>query len=74
MVYSHDRRELRPSEAADAAPGAQHRLLHGVLGVVQRAEHAVGVRLELTAVGRDQALEGPLLPRLRSSEQPRVAA
>ena len=56
-------------EAGDAAPGAQHGLLHGVLGVVQRAEHPVGVRLELTAVGLDQAPEGALVARLSGDEQ-----
>ena len=48
-------------EPADRAPGAQHRLLHRVLGIVQGAEHPVGVRLELAAVGREQALEGVLV-------------
>ena len=42
-----------PLEAVVAAPGADHRLLHGVLGLEGRAEHAVGVGDELRAMLRE---------------------
>ena len=57
-------------EAGEPAPAAQQRLLERVLGVVQRAEHPVAVRVQLGAVGRDQVLERALVAaarRLRAS-------
>ena len=59
-----------PLEAAEPAPAAQQRVLERVLGVVQRAEHPVAVRVQLGAVGRDQVLERALVAasrRLRAS-------
>src|SRR5204863_9831466 len=56
-------------EAADAAPRAHERLLHRVLGVVQRAEHPVAVRLQLATVRRDQLLEGAGVAGARGVEQ-----
>src|SRR6266496_1018891 len=55
-------------EAADTLPGADHRLLHGVLGLEARAEHPIGVRRELPAVllevfGTDFAAEGGITAR-----------
>ena len=44
-------------EAADAAPGAQHRLLQRVVGVVQRAEHPVAVHVQRRRSGRGQLHE-----------------
>ena len=50
-------------EALAAAPGAQERLLHGVLGVVERRQHPVAVDVELAAVAARQVGEGPLVAR-----------
>src|SRR4030095_456713 len=47
-----DRRPLL--EAGEAEPGRQQSLLHRVLGVLQRTEHAVAVQLQLAPVGLDQ--------------------
>ena len=44
-------------EAVDAAPRAQHRLLHGVLGLEGRAEHPVAVAGQLAAVLLEPLLE-----------------
>ena len=44
-------------QAADTAPRPDKAVLHGVFGVVQRAEHPVTVGLQLAAVRRDQLLE-----------------
>ena len=69
IVYSHVRSELRPSKRAMAAPGAQQRVLHGVLGVVDRAEHAVAVGVEQAAVGLDEPGEGVLVAPAGGVEQ-----
>ena len=50
-------------EAGDAPPCAQQHLLHGVLRVVHRAQHAVAVGVQLGAVGLEQPAEG-ILPAL----------
>ena len=50
-----DRRALL--EVRVPAPGPQVRLLHRVLGVVQRAEHPVAVRDQLTPVLRELVLQ-----------------
>jgi hypothetical protein len=42
------------SESADALPGGQHRLLDGVLGVGEGAEHPVAVHLQFPPVGLGQ--------------------
>jgi hypothetical protein len=39
------------------APGAEQRVLERVLGVVERAEHAVAVGVELGSVRLDEAAE-----------------
>ena len=51
------------------APGAQHRLLEGVLGVVDRADHAVAVGVKLALVGLDQPREGRLVAAAGRLEQ-----
>jgi ABC transporter transmembrane region len=48
-------------EAAEPAPGGEQRLLDQVLGVVQRAEQAVAVQLELVPVRLDQRRECALV-------------
>jgi hypothetical protein len=48
-------------EAVESTPGGQQRLLHRVLGVLQRAEHPVAVELQLAAVPDDQLPEGVLV-------------
>jgi len=50
-----------PFEAVAAAPGAQERLLHGVLGIVERRQHPVAVHVELAAMTARQVGEGPLV-------------
>ena len=67
--YSHERSELRPSNRAMPLPGAQQRLLERVLGVVDRAEHAVAVGVQLAAVRLDQAPEGVLVAARGGREQ-----
>ena len=57
-----------PLEPVDAPPGPQQRVLHGVLGVVERAEHPVAVRLQLTLQGRDEAAERLVVAGLGSRE------
>jgi hypothetical protein len=52
------RRSPSARERAKVAPDAQQRLLHRVLGLVQRTQHPVAVGVELATVGREQALEG----------------
>jgi hypothetical protein len=42
-----------------APPGAEHRLLHGVLGLEGRGEHPVAVAGQLPAVLLERALELP---------------
>ena len=44
-------------EAVVSPPRAQHRLLHGVLGLERRPEHAVGVRGQLTSVSLEIELQ-----------------
>ena len=57
------------TEAAEPAPDPQPRLLQRVLGVVQRAEQAVAVRVQLPPVGLNQALEGALVTAAGGLEQ-----
>src|SRR5262249_24974425 len=49
------------TELGEPAPSTKQRLLERVLGVVQRAEHPVAVRLELGLVLLDDAREGGLV-------------
>ncbi len=58
-----------PLEARDGAPGAQQRVLHGVLGVVDGAEHAIAVGVEEAAVGFDEPGEGVLVAPAGGVEQ-----
>ena len=56
MRYSHARSE-RP-ELADRTPCGQQSLLKHVLGVLDRSEDPVAVRLQFAAVGLDEFAEG----------------
>ena len=67
--YSHVRSELRPSKRREPAPGAQERVLQRVLGVVERAEHAVAVRVQLAAVRLDERSEGALVARAGGGQE-----
>jgi hypothetical protein len=49
FVYSLPYREKRCRRAVEAAPSAQIGLLHGVLGFVQRAKHAVAMHFDFAA-------------------------
>src|SRR2546421_10988690 len=49
--------------AVGAFPGAQHRLLERVVGVVERAEHPVAVEMERPPVWLDQERERLLVHR-----------
>ena len=60
MRYSHERSEL-PLEAGQPAPRAQQGVLHGVLCVLDRAEHAVAVGVQRAPVGLDEAPVGVLV-------------
>src|SRR2546427_13075842 len=53
--------------AVGAFPGAQHRLLERVVGVVERAEHPVAVEVERAAVWFDQERERLLVHRRRDA-------
>jgi hypothetical protein len=53
------------AEALATPPSAQKGLLNEVLGVLERAEHAVAVHLQLTAVALDDRGERGLLTRFR---------
>ena len=46
-----------PAESRQPAPRAQERVLERVVGVVQRAEHAVAVRVELGTLLLDEVIE-----------------
>ena len=50
-------------------PGGEERLLDGVLGVLDRAEEAVAVQLQLTPVSLDQLGEGIRVAGLRPGDQ-----
>ena len=69
-----DRVEPRAERAAalepgQPAPGAQRGVLEGVLGVLDRAEHPVAVRVELRAIRLEQAAEGRLVAVAGRGEQ-----
>src|SRR5712691_10446110 len=53
--------------AVGAFPGAQHRLLERVVGVVERAEHPVAMEVERSPVWLDQERERLLVHRLRDA-------
>ena len=55
-------------EPAEPAPRAQERLLKRVLGVVERPEHPVAVRVELPAVGVHDRAVRVLVPRAGGGE------
>ena len=48
-------------EAREAAPNAKQGLLKRVLGVVQRTEHPVAMRMQAGAIGLDELAEGALV-------------
>jgi hypothetical protein len=57
-----------PVEALQPAPGGQQRLLEKILGILNRAEHAIAIQLELPPVGVDELAERLLVPaRARES-------
>ena len=59
-LYSHAR---RLGEPCAAAPGAQERLLHHVLGLVEGAEHAIAVHVQLALVAAYETPESRLVVR-----------
>ncbi len=56
-------------EARQRAPRPQQRVLDGVLGVLDRAEHPVAMGLELAAVRLDEIAEGVLAASARRLQQ-----
>jgi hypothetical protein len=56
-------------ERVQRAPGREQRVLHGVLGILERAEHPVAVELQLRTVGLDQLAEGVLVACAGSAER-----
>ena len=56
-------------EPRQAAPRAQQRLLQRVLGVVERAEHPVAVRVQLAAMRLDERPKASSSPAARGVEQ-----
>jgi len=67
--YSHERSELR--QPGQPPPRGEQRLLQCVLGVLQRGEHPVAVRMQLAAMDPHQLLEGVGVTTLGCREQPR---
>ena len=63
------RSEARSSKPIEAAPSREQRLLHGVLGILQRAEDSVAVQLQLPPVGRDQVPEGDVVAGAGAAER-----
>jgi hypothetical protein len=52
------RTKWRPfHEALPIAPCAEKRVLHGILGVVERAEHAITVNEKLTTMAASEMVE-----------------
>ena len=66
-VHPRDQRRSR-LEAVDVAPGPEHRLLHRIVGVVQRAEDPVAVPMQRLAVWRGQSYEGLFVAALGGDE------
>jgi hypothetical protein len=56
-------------EPRQALPGPQQRVLEGVLGVVDRAQHPIGVRMQLAAVGLDEPAKRLLVARAGGRQQ-----
>src|SRR5262249_47923956 len=56
-------------EAAQAAPGRDERLLHDVLGILERPEKPVAVHMELSSVGLDQLPKHGLVAGSRTAER-----
>ena len=50
-------------EAVAGAPGPKERLLHGILGLVERGEHPVAVDVQLAPMALDERREGPLVAK-----------
>ena len=63
--------ERRPAlEGLPAPPGPEERLLHGVLGVLERPEHPVAVDVQLTAVALGQVRERALVDLAQHRSRP----
>jgi len=56
-------------EPAEALPGGQHRVLEGVLGVLEGSEHPVAEDLQLSAVRLGQLSERLAVPGTRPGDQ-----
>ncbi len=52
-----------------AAPGPDHGLLQGVLGLIERAEHPVTVQVQRPAMRRDHRTESRIVARAGGGEQ-----
>jgi hypothetical protein len=61
-------------EAAAPAPGPQQRLLHQVLGVLEGAEHAVAVQMELAPVALGQRGKARLVPPRAAARSARASS
>ena len=73
--YSQARNSELPSNVLAAPPGAEERLLHGVLGLVERGEHAVAVDVQLAPMALGERREGGFRRRrTRPSVTPAAAA
>jgi hypothetical protein len=59
-------------EALALAPGAQEGLLHQVLRILERAEHAVAMHLQFAPVALDQRAKRRLVARTRSGDNQSV--
>ncbi len=57
ILYSQARSRLGALQTGQCPPRPQEHFLHGVLGVLQRAEHSVAVNVELAPVGLDDVAE-----------------
>jgi hypothetical protein len=56
-------------EPGQAPPRREQRVLHGVVGVLERAEHPVAVHVQLAAVRSGQLREGVLIARASAVQQ-----
>src|SRR6202044_719310 len=68
LVQPSAQRRAFLGEPADALPGGQHRLLEGVLGVLEGSEHPVAVHLQPPPVGLGQLPECLSIPCPRPRE------
>ena len=58
-----------PVEALQPEPGGQQGLLEKILGILNRAEHAIAMQLELPPVGVAELAERPLVSRPGAGER-----